>query len=1388
MMTPRGAVALRSDPVKTCLACEGVTDTQAQRCGNCSALLLPTDALHFPARRGEVDASNPLLGAVIDGKYRLQSVLGRGGLGTVFRAQHVGSLVTVALKLLHPRFAQRPEYRRALLPEARRAATVVHEHCARLLDVGEGNEGIHYLAMELVEGQTLEEVLRDGPLQPAHALEVLTQVAAALAAVHEVGLVHCDLSPRNVMVAARGGRLEAKVLDFGIARSVDLADRGGQKGELRGFANPAFSAPELLAGADVDARADIYSLGTLAWLLLTGTMPVEESDRDRAIEAVRAGRLLPWPGAPGVPRPLVRLVRRCLSLDRAQRPASIRDVHQRLEALRSRRGRKLRRVAMFTGFAAAALALVASDVGRAMFLRPKTGSALLIAEGPLARDAAVQHLRREQLAAVEFDWGGIQPTRLVAELARAGKSLARVPLEPEIDRVAGTLVLSERQPSWRGLLQQLARASAAGPVDLAFLVPGAAALGAGRIRFDDEAPTLGARLRAAGGSLRADTALELEVGDDVGVAAVEGVIRVDGRPVCTVALPTATGAVPLGRLVADRVPGVAARGRGAVLLRATDRAGNVRELPPLGFDRLDVAVPEVLRVGGPAGQRSLTRSGDRLRFRVELSAGEADLELWVRHGEQERSLPLSLEATDAVLTQTFDLDVAGLLEGVGAFELRLAVRDAVGNEAERRFPVRVVDRSPEVLLQPVRGPDRPPAALRGAELVVGPAGGAFAARIASDYRVARARVERDGRQLTSRGAAVALTTDGAEITIAALEPGAYTLRVELEERVDDQLEPVLRQLPLRVLPERVTVQVPTTSGRFVPELVGAGVLARSSSDATPQIAQGVGWRWPTDLRPYIRGVCFRGGQPIAPVRAQEGPLLPTVPLQPGRTTLELALEDTLGRAVLLADERGGALPVAAGRATVASFWWSDAVPAVVGERLLVERDRPLRFRVRMGLPLQPRDRDRLRLGLGSGEWPAVDVESSADASELVFEVPFSAWSVAAQLADLDRQQFARGLEAEVVAYLLAPSGRSDLTLPLQTTRSTLAPLRLGDVAGLPAGLQDLRLLPVLAPEGPFVEPIPERSPPRATFRPQPVNPVRNMPDVLLQERELCVGEARALVAALRDLGDRASRADLVHAGDPLGLARLEPQHLLPSGAADLAPEQSLAGVDFFQAWALTRTLGLVVGGDPALFRLPLGCELELAAFSGADLGACSGVAGHGGAVRAAAFEPGSGGAIGSSEQRCRTFGDVVPTTYGRAFVGLDFGLREWVNDLPHTADAALLLREWTGDHAAHLARVSVVASGAAASEQDTFGLQQRIGVVRGLAFGETSGLIGLAAEPLRLRADEALPSFVPGVLRTEQLRRDGRALLGAGRDPRLSGIGFRVAGDADALAQLWGSR
>ena len=170
------------------------------------------------------------------------------------------------------------------------------------------------------------------------------------------------------------------------------------------------------------------------------------------------------------------------------------------------------------------------------------------------------------------------------------------------------------------------------------------------------------------------------------------------------------------------------------------------------------------------------------------------------------------------------------------------------------------------------------------------------------------------------------------------------------------------------------------------------------------------------------------------------------------------------------------------------------------------------------------------------------------------------------------------------------------------------------------------------------------------------------------------------------------------------------------------------------------------------------------------------------------FGSSEGDASGLGADQRRAVGDVVPTDYDRSFVGLDFGLREWVLDLPHLVGAELLLREWTSDHSVHLSRMLALGAGVSESGQDPLGMQQRVGVVRGLAFGEVGGLVGVDGRRLRLAASAPLPACVPGVLRTEQLRRDGQALLGAGRDARLRWVGFRVAGDAEVLAKRWGYR
>ena len=401
-------------------------------------------------------------------------------------------------------------------------------------------------------------------------------------------------------------------------------------------------------------------------------------------------------------------------------------------------------------------------------------------------------------------------------------------------------------------------------------------------------------------------------------------------------------------------------------------------------------------------------------------------------------------------------------------------------------------------------------------------------------------------------------------------------------------------------------------------------------------------------------------------------------------------------------------------------------------------------------------------------------------------MPFALWSVAARIAERPREAYARQLEPVVRVYIETPAGRyDDVDLRLRTTRSTLQPMTLGEIGHVAPALAGIRLLPVLAPASAFADPVPLSAPPRALFRPQVSVDVRNMSDILLQDREFTWGEARALAVFAESGIDLAQRDRCVHYDDPLGAKRLVNGNLLPRSGADAADEQTLTGVNYFQAFAMTRLLGVAVGGDAELFRLPLGCELELAAFGRAPRAACSGVRANGGVVSIEAF---FAAAKLRTAANTRAAGDVVPTDYGIDFVGLDFGVREWVLDLPHIPGAEMLLREWIGDHDGHLRRADQMAKGTVVPTPDPVGPLRSLGVVRGLACGERNGLLQRNGDPLVVRDSGWLPDSVPGVLRTEQLRRDGSGLLPSEPDPRLRLIGFRVAARARPLAQRWGYR
>ena len=162
---------------------------------------------------------DPLAGQVLDEKYRLDERLGEGGMGTVYRATHLLIDRPVAVKVLHTRFVEDEAAQARFRREARAAGRLQHPNAVAVTDFGSTPGGYVYLVMELLEGRTLRDVLADeAPLAPAHAVELMMQIAAAVEAAHEGGVIHRDLKPANIYVVQRKGEpLAVKVLDFGIA-------------------------------------------------------------------------------------------------------------------------------------------------------------------------------------------------------------------------------------------------------------------------------------------------------------------------------------------------------------------------------------------------------------------------------------------------------------------------------------------------------------------------------------------------------------------------------------------------------------------------------------------------------------------------------------------------------------------------------------------------------------------------------------------------------------------------------------------------------------------------------------------------------------------------------------------------------------------------------------------------------------------------------------------------------------------------------------------------------------------------------------------------------------------------------------------------------------------
>jgi serine/threonine-protein kinase len=216
-------------------------------------------------------AGDPRIGTELAG-YRIESLVGAGGMGVVYRASDPRLERRVALKLLPATYADDPSYRRRFLDESRRAAAIEHPHIVPVHEAGEAT-GVLYIAMRYVEGADLAGVIeRRGPLDPAEAVAILAPIADALDTAHARGLVHRDVKPSNILVAGDPpGSEHVYLTDFGIAKRYTGVDTGTPTGEVLGTAD--YVSPEQIEGLDADERADVYSLGCVLFECLAGGPP-----------------------------------------------------------------------------------------------------------------------------------------------------------------------------------------------------------------------------------------------------------------------------------------------------------------------------------------------------------------------------------------------------------------------------------------------------------------------------------------------------------------------------------------------------------------------------------------------------------------------------------------------------------------------------------------------------------------------------------------------------------------------------------------------------------------------------------------------------------------------------------------------------------------------------------------------------------------------------------------------------------------------------------------------------------------------------------------------------------------------------------------------------------
>jgi serine/threonine protein kinase len=285
-----------------------------------------------------IKSAEPTPGDVL-GQYRIVERIGRGGMGVIFKAEHVRLGRQVALKVLRSGLIKRTDAVQRFFTEARAVNEIGHPNIVDIIDfveVVDADPPLVYMVMELLKGESLGERLkRSGPLSPAEVQLIALQIASALSATHEKQILHRDLKPENVyMVGTDDGSVKIKLLDFGVAKAfggrkgADLTNPGSAVG------TPAYMAPEQILERPLDARADIYTLGVLLYQMLTGDVPFKSrSQTDLLVAQVKTPPVPVGEHRPDIPDPLQRVVMTCLEKDPDQRFPDMAAVRSALEAV-----------------------------------------------------------------------------------------------------------------------------------------------------------------------------------------------------------------------------------------------------------------------------------------------------------------------------------------------------------------------------------------------------------------------------------------------------------------------------------------------------------------------------------------------------------------------------------------------------------------------------------------------------------------------------------------------------------------------------------------------------------------------------------------------------------------------------------------------------------------------------------------------------------------------------------------------------------------------------------------------------------------------------------------------------------------------------------------------